>query len=512
MSIKHKISPFPPCTPKHHIERPDIPSEVQLEREINFYNFCNFSTGPVRIDTSIDIIDTSINIEEFEDDIPISQLYALSENSDNSLYPFPAEGYQKHINPETGKELPYCCNFHQEVFNEASRWFEVFPNCCPKHREFLKIERFDKSKFSYMPEKIVIMLSQTEHLICQEIDKPDWEKSITGYIDYNFICFKSYAIGLNIYLKNLEQYICNSVELIPVYKADKLVEYLKYVEKYYQLSEDYNYKYPLLKRWSEEFPFETSYFKSDIWKAEEMTILLPLDTNTKKLKYESLRYSLNKEKVLKSLESITSFMISSINIKDKDLLSNSDKNEFELLNEKRKLKLKYSYNSANNKPDYINLIEEWLKDEIEYYQQIKPLIKKMNPQELLSYTETDPEDLTKEEITATRKLIEKYFSEMGSKGKYGWEYAFKRKADYDAFVELLEKFFTHSEHEIPLEPIDLKYGSKTHMATALGSIHAELGERLSTDTKFFKIVKLLSYFKDESQQSMYKALTRHRAL
>ena len=485
---------FPPCTSNHDIEELGIPYGPFLEIEKSSFMFYNLSFGPIKPEES--------------DEIFFTQLSSLS-NTESSFYPYPADSYRNHVNTETGQELPYCCDYHKQVIVEANNWFNVFPDCCSRHKEMSQNDWFEKAAYSYVPEKIVLLLAQTEHLITEQIENPDWEDAITSYIDYNFICFHHYAVGLNIYLNNLERFIFENEPTIPVNKAKIIVDHIRYIGKYYQLSES-KYKFQVLEQWIHTFPFNTSYFKSRNITNKEELIPLPFDTKTGEFKYDLTRYIINNKKVLASLLRITSIMISSTHKYDTNLLSYSEKKELELLRDKRKLKLKYNYSlDSSKKPGYVRLLEEWLTDEIEYLREIKPLLSKLAPN--VFDTEGIEHISTDFETSDTRKFIEEKFSDIGSKDKYGWEYAFRKKSDYELFVDLLEKFFRHQEYSLPSDTIELRYGSKTQVATALGLIHGELGEKLSSDKSFFKIVQVLSHFQHETQASLYKALTRHRS-
>ena len=107
----------------------------------------------------------------------------------------------------------------------------------------------------------------------------------------------------------------------------------------------------------------------------------------------------------------------------------------------------------------------------------------------------------------TKKVISDAFQNMDNKG---WQYAFVSEKDYNTFTDLLTNFFEYKPYTIPEKAIPLKRTCKTKLAKALGWVHKELSNenKLSADTNYFNLVRVLSHFKEETQDDLYKALTR----
>lgn len=107
----------------------------------------------------------------------------------------------------------------------------------------------------------------------------------------------------------------------------------------------------------------------------------------------------------------------------------------------------------------------------------------------------------------TSKVIVEAFRNMA---KDGWEYAFSTEQDYNLFTDLLTNFFEYKPYKLPETPIQLKRMCKTKVAKALGEIHEELSNenKLSTDNNYFQLIRVLSHFKEETKDDLYKALTR----
>lgn len=118
-----------------------------------------------------------------------------------------------------------------------------------------------------------------------------------------------------------------------------------------------------------------------------------------------------------------------------------------------------------------------------------------------------PPQPTSENESRTKKVISKIITNID---KQGWQYAFVSELDYNSFTDLLTNFFEYNPYTLPETIITLKRTCKTKVAKALGEIHKELSNenKLSTDTKYFELIRVLSHFNKETEENLYKALTR----
>lgn len=107
----------------------------------------------------------------------------------------------------------------------------------------------------------------------------------------------------------------------------------------------------------------------------------------------------------------------------------------------------------------------------------------------------------------TKKVISETITNID---KQGWQYAFVSEYDYNLFTDLLTNFFEYKPYTLPETIIQLKRTCKTKVAKALGEIHKELSNenKLSTDTEYFQLIRVLSHFEKETEGDLYKALTR----
>ena len=137
-------------------------------------------------------------------------------------------------------------------------------------------------------------------------------------------------------------------------------------------------------------------------------------------------------------------------------------------------------------PVFIEALEHWIKE--------LDNLKALPPQQT-------------EKQNRTKQLISETFENMD---KQGWQYAFVSEQDYNLFADLLTNFFEYKPYTLPETTIQLKRTCKTKVAKALGEIHKELSNenKLSTDTNYFQLIRVLSHFEKETEGDLYKALTR----
>jgi hypothetical protein len=129
--------------------------------------------------------------------------------------------------------------------------------------------------------------------------------------------------------------------------------------------------------------------------------------------------------------------------------------------------------------------------------------------ELQKYKEEETENLQILDLkqSRTKELIIEYFNNIDK--KQGWQYAFVSEQDFNLFTDILTNFFENNPYTLPQNPIQLKKGCKTKVAKVLGEIYKDSCEiKLRTNNEFFEIIRVLSPFKNQTINDLYKALTR----
>lgn len=414
----------------------------------------------------------------------------------------PIEGYEAPTNKETGEQFPNCCPFHKSVFEGAESWFLKFPNCCDQHKAMVSKWWYNKANYSGIAEKIVKQLSYTEHHISERINIDDWYKDITDYIEYNVSSFGHPAIGLHLYLGNVQHYIKNTNSEIPKIKRQRLIEF---IETYYnspkeQTKTDLNILYSTYQKWLKVFPFEISFFSTLKPHFEKQLPILNGKPETNKYTGIAKAKMHTKGSLIDVLLNLTNNLLTQINtttLYEKGLLTEPQKIKLELVLNERKMKLKQGYvnSSKDEEQRYRKILKEWFADEKRFIDEVTPIVKALPPQPI-SVNES-----------RTKKVI---FETIANIDKQGWQYAFVSEQDYNLFADLLTNFFEYKPYTLPETIIQLKRTCKTKVAKALGEIHKELSNenKLSTDTKYFQLIRVLSHFEKETEGDLYRALTR----
>ena len=328
----------------------------------------------------------------------------------------PIEGYEAPTNKETGEQFPNCCPFHKSVFEGAESWFLKFPNCCNQHKAMVSKWWYNKANYSGIAEKIVKQLSYTEHHISERINIDDWYKDITDYIEYNVSSFGHPAIGLHLYLGNVQHYIKNTKSEIPKDKRQRLIEF---IETYYNnpkehTKTDLNVLYSTYQKWLKVFPFDISFFANLKPHFEKQLPILNGKPETNKYTGIAKAKMHTKGSLIDVLLNLTNNLLTQINtttLHEKGLLTEPQKIKLELVLNERKMKLKQGYvnSSKDEEQRYRKILKEWFADEKRFIDEVTPLVKALPPQPINN--ETDVEKYS------TKHYLLAYLFECNAKGE-----------------------------------------------------------------------------------------------
>lgn len=331
----------------------------------------------------------------------------------------PIEGYEAPTNKETGEQFPNCCPFHKSVFEGAESWFSKFPNCCDQHKAMVSKWWYNKANYSGIAEKIVKQLSYTEHHISERINIDDWYKDITDYIEYNVSSFGHPAIGLHLYLGNVQHYIKNTNCEIPKIKRQVLIEF---IETYYNSpididktnKTDLNVLYSTYQKWLKVFPFEISFFSTLKPHFEKQLPILNGKPETNKYTGLAKVKMHTKGSLIDVLLNLTNNLLTQINtttLYEKGLLTEPQKIKLELVLNERKMKLKQGYvnSSKDEEQRYRKILKEWFADEKKFIDEVTPIVKALPPQPIVKQK---PEPNGKLITFKNSETIDKIHSEL----------------------------------------------------------------------------------------------------
>jgi hypothetical protein len=295
----------------------------------------------------------------------------------------PIKGYSPPKNKESGDVLPNCCDFHRDVFNQSSEWFEKFPNCCESHKKFIGKWWFDKNNYSGIVLKIVNQLSYTEYHVRHQISREDWYKDITDYIEYNVSSFGHPAVGLNEYLRSLRHSIEHSASEIEPKKKVKLLEYIdSFYKENIQPPPDLNLLHQTYQQWLHLFPFELNSYFGNL-KAHYSSTLPILKEKPTFNRYTGMAKASvhTKETLMTTLTDLTDKLLTQVNgstLYEQGLITDANAIKLDLVVNARKQKLKsgYQYNSTDENTQIKRMIKYWFDDEKKFIDEITPLLNK----------------------------------------------------------------------------------------------------------------------------------------
>ena len=376
----------------------------------------------------------------------------------------PIEGYEAPTNKETGEQFPNCCPFHKSVFEGAESWFLKFPNCCDQHKAMVSKWWYNKANYSGIAEKIVKQLSYTEHHISERINIDDWYKDITDYIEYNVSSFGHPAIGLHLYLGNVQHYIKNTNSEIPKIKRQVLIEF---IETYYNSpididktnKTDLNILYSTYQKWLKVFPFEISFFSTLKPHFEKQLPILNGKPETNKYTGIAKAKMHTKGSLIDVLLNLTNNLLTQINtttLYEKGLLTEPQKIKLELVLNERKMKLKQGYvnSSKDEEQRYRKILKEWFADEKRFIDEVTPIVKALPPQPIKTKADILKEQLSQYgffELEKVKTLSEQSKVSIIEKiAESGLPYAIAM-FDYLQFIPYLEKKHFDSKYKLNRE-------------------------------------------------------------
>lgn len=303
---------------------------------------------------------------------------------------------EPHAEYEEPKDFPDCCGYHSSIKEQLDEWFLEFPDCCENHKELKKRTWFDKTKYNHVPSKILNQLSFTENFISKNVEKENWFKDITDYINYTIESFGTPNIGGNkyfVYLKNwIETTKPNDFEF-PKWKRNQLLEFLENLSNPpAKPKTDLNILFSSFQKWLRTFP-DLIFFNELKKRFNNKFPLKVMLYEPKFNKYTGLTtFKIRtKSELLEFLVKTTKALLGSINSKsllENNQISSKTKYELDVLGEQHKLKqneLLIEYSKKETK--YVKIIKRWLSNEKTYMSELKNILKNIEDMPKLFTTE-----------------------------------------------------------------------------------------------------------------------------
>lgn len=287
------------------------------------------------------------------------------------------------------QDFPYCCEEHKKLAKEIYDWWDKFPLCCDSHKKLLLDKDFRKDKYFYSPKKILNQLAFFRKHIDLHIDKPNWFNEIKDYYVYVNDSFGKPPIGLGLFNYYIKFNLLSLKELpdckYDKMKLQKIADYIHDYDKpeYIQTKEsDLEELYKIFAKWVDIVPNIGPFvnLKTNIQGKFPINLMFKEHYYNKYINSTIVKFKSFKE-LNQDLFKLTNEALNSIDsswfIKNKKI---QEFNEFKIdvINENHRLRQNTLLNDfTKSQSKYIELIENWLKNENKYFKEISPLLEKL---------------------------------------------------------------------------------------------------------------------------------------
>lgn len=287
---------------------------------------------------------------------------------------------------------PNCCTYHKSIRATINAWWKKFPECCDSCREMASSYNIKKENYTYVVSKIEEEISHSEFFIEYVLYHEDpkvsehWYKHITDYLDATLLSFGHPNIGASRYWNSIEHWLTHGKFKVDKVKITLLLEYLKTKESNDTTinqdtnNTDLNKLYEISQEWIEAIP-NLPYFSKI---KEKIKGKLPLNLATYNKQYNQFNGMVSFQVYTYSqfiivLKDLTEKILSQVDTQE--IVKTLNKTEFEQYqaqiikdNHKIKQNLLLKIQDQENKP-FLEVLQEWLKNEKEFFNDIKPFLK-----------------------------------------------------------------------------------------------------------------------------------------
>ena len=325
------------------------------------------------------------NPEKFISDIENNRFTQISGDDiwDLGYEIMPHHDYIKPI------DFPNCCENHKKITSQLDDWFNSFPNCCENHKALLKKKWFNKDLYTNIPLKTITSLNYTTSFINDSINKENWYKEITDYIDYVIESFGTPSIGGERLFSYLQSWVKNGLNLTENYKwkRSQLLDFLKSkTQTKTKKNTDLNRLNATFQKWVKSLP-EIPLFSSIkvFYKGKLPLNLLLYDGEYNRFtgltKFKSRTQSELVEVLVNHTKKIL-VQLTSDNIYKSLNISEREKYEIQIISERHKLEQLSLLNGFSKKElKYVKVLKKWLENEKNFITQLNPIFKNKQGQQ-----------------------------------------------------------------------------------------------------------------------------------
>lgn len=310
-------------------------------------------------------------------DTPFAEIEGSSIQDDG----FDAKPLDGYVAPEN---FPDCCKYHRDTADALNTWFDTFPNCCDRHRKLSTKPWFKKENYSNRPLKTLNYLSFFEHALQKLSISNEWHREVTDYLEYLLHSFGTPDVGADRFTLFVLHYIEHSTAKNDLTSEQRslIAEYLEPTAPVRQ-STDFNQIHALFLKWLSTFP-NLDYFSNLRNKLQGKFPINLVLHQPEYNKYLGVVRSQARTKsefidLLVHLTKKTLLGIDTTSLSKGGGLSGHQKMQIDLLKERHRLRQrKLAVDYSDQECTYVDIIDEWLANEQQYFTDLSVLLKEQN--------------------------------------------------------------------------------------------------------------------------------------
>ena len=279
--------------------------------------------------------------------------------------------------------------FLQSITDMASTWFEKFPKCCDSHKEIGELPDFKRKDYEYIPQQILNNVKYFAFALESFIDKDNGMNEIKDYLDYLIESFGRPNIGGHIFDTIIKYFIENTSIDNKEFSDDERLDLLAHLEPIkppIDLEErELTLLYSTFQKWLEHMPniSEFKKLKNRLTGKVPMDIFMLESKHNKYLGMSSSR-SRSRNELLEFLTNMTNHILS---LSRTEITKENYTSDKLLLTAEQKLKISQSkllQNHSELEISYLDLVEKWLSNEIEFYKVLSQIIQEKESSKLIN--------------------------------------------------------------------------------------------------------------------------------
>lgn len=294
-----------------------------------------------------------------------------------------------------------CKENFDKVFFAKERQIKSFPNCCAQHKKLISQDWFNKRDFDNIPELYAQKLFYSWFHILHFLDKENWRKEVFDYLEYAISSFGCFPNGfgeplyLSHYLDHLKHIIkqaqkdvrTTSISTLELNK--RISELLAYLNKVKKADDSYiptdlNILLNTYQKWLKIFPFEISFFAGLKPHFEKQIPILNGKPEINKYTGHAKSQLHTKGSLINVLQNLTKNLLDKVNVPElrkQGEITDIQGNQLEFAEAELNTKTaEITKQFSKGELKYVKALKKWLQLHKEYFKEVTPLLKALQPQ------------------------------------------------------------------------------------------------------------------------------------